>query len=382
MNMGRNRYWPFDARWAFFASLILVPSLVALAVWLYRPKGPLATTLTFPTLLLAVLLGLLPVALVILGGVTSVEAAGVKVAFVAVRDVVNTRGVITARSVLADNLGSPPGRLMDSDKASIFESLKGAVGTYCVVADLKEGDDWWDTRLLVLVAGAVRLAFPKAVVFTSATPGRPSGFVGWATPSELLRRLLAREPKLRDAYHAAQQDLLLQQLAMPMALGKPPMMLPWPASAKMEESWPAADPVPPSAERKTGTTDKIEYKFPSAGQDRLSSVSPEDEFRTERVLLNEVIHLDLEQPGAPRSLTEVRVRELFGSILHTDAVEREDEDTDWVETILTSTADFVAVTRGHQFEDLVPRRAAVNAVLLSLVSGSDSTNGPKREQKT
>ena len=170
MNMGRNRYWPFDARWAFFASLILVPSLVALAVWLYRPKGPLATTLTFPTLLLAVLLGLLPVALVILGGVTSVEAAGVKVAFVAVHEVVNTRGVITARSVLDDNLGSRPGQVEDSDRVNIFESLKKAVGTPGgVEADLKEGDYWWDTRLLVLVAGAVRLGSPKAVVFTSTT---------------------------------------------------------------------------------------------------------------------------------------------------------------------------------------------------------------------
>ena len=87
------------------------------------------------------------------------------------------------------------------------------------------------------------------------------------------------------------------------------------------------------------------------------------------MLLNQMILLGLEQPGAPRSLTDVRVRELFGSILHTGAVEREDEESTWVETILTSTADFVAVTRGHQFDNLVPRRAAVNAVLLSLASG-------------
>jgi hypothetical protein len=79
-------------------------------------------------------------------------------------------------------------------------------------------------------------------------------------------------------------------------------------------------------------------------------VGAEDEFRTERVLLNQVVELGLEQPGAPRSLTDVRVRELFGSILHTDAVEHEDEESTWVETILTSAADFVAVTRGHQFE--------------------------------
>ena len=52
------------------------------------------------------------------------------------------------------------------------------------------------------------------------------------------------------------------------------------------------------------------------------------------------------------------------------------------ETILTSAADFVAVTRGHQFEYLVPRRAAVNAVLLWLVSGSGRRNGRERERKT
>jgi len=52
------------------------------------------------------------------------------------------------------------------------------------------------------------------------------------------------------------------------------------------------------------------------------------------------------------------------------------------EAILTSAADFVAVTRGHQFENLAPRRAAVNAVLLSLVSGRDRRNGRGRERKT
>jgi len=67
--MIKSRYWPFSVRWAFIASLIMVPALVAVAVWLYRPEGPLATKLTFPPLLVAVLLGLLPVVLVILGGI-------------------------------------------------------------------------------------------------------------------------------------------------------------------------------------------------------------------------------------------------------------------------------------------------------------------------
>jgi hypothetical protein len=52
-----------------------------------------------------------------------------------------------------------------------------------------------------------------------------------------------------------------------------------------------------------------------------------------------------------------------------------------VETILTSAADFVAVTRATSSRTS-RRGAAVNAVLLSLASGSDRRNGRERERKT
>jgi hypothetical protein len=134
-------------RCAFISSLILVPALVALAVWLCRPAG-------------------------------SVQAAGITVAFAAVQDVVSTRRLITARSLIADNLGNAPGSVADSSSDTIIDSLKNAVGNYCVVADLKEGEEWWETRLLVLASGAARLAFPKAVVFTTAAPW-PTELLPW-----------------------------------------------------------------------------------------------------------------------------------------------------------------------------------------------------------
>jgi len=93
------------------------------------------------------------------------------------------------------------------------------------------------------------------------------------------------------------------------------------------------------------------------------------------VLLDKVS--TLEKLGKTQRLTEVSVRELFGPILHIEAIEREDDEEKWVEAILTSTADFVAVTRGRQFKDLVPRREAVNAVLLAVISGKDRTNGQR-----
>src|SRR5689334_6954700 len=240
--MIKSRYWPFGVRWAFIASLIMVPALVAVAVWLYRPEGPLATKLTFPPLLVAVLLGLLPVVLVILGGIRSVQAAGVTVAFAAVQDVVSTHGVVTARSLIADNLGNPPGSVMDTGSDTIIDSLKNAVGNHSVVADLKEGDEWWDTRLLVLVSGGVRLTFPKAVIFTGATPEQPRCLLGWATPSELLRRLLARDPALNTAYREAQRDWLLWQLGA-QAAPAAGRVLPWAPNGNARTNLPAGAPI-------------------------------------------------------------------------------------------------------------------------------------------
>src|SRR3954452_3093251 len=198
--MAGTRYWPFRARWAFIASAVLVPAAVVLVIWLYRPDGPMAARLSLPALLIAVALGLIPILLVVLSGVGAIEAGGVKVAFAAVREVVDTAGIITTRSLIADNLGAPPGRVADSGSDTIIDTLKVAAGTQSVVVDLREGEDWWETRLLALASGASRAGYPKAVVFVATETESRQRFLGWATPQDLLRRMLAREPRLRQAH--------------------------------------------------------------------------------------------------------------------------------------------------------------------------------------
>lgn len=376
--MGTSRYWPFGVRSAYISSLIMVPILLALAVWLYRPQGPLAIRLTFAPLLVAVLLGLVPVILVILGGVRSVEAAGVTVAFAAVQDVVSTSGVITARSLIADNLGNPPGSVMDSGSDNIIDSLKDAVGNYCVVIDLKEGEEWWETRLLVLVSGAVRRGFPKAVVFTCATADQARSFLGWSNPSELLRRILARDPVLSDAFQDANRDWMLWQLGAHAQHGAQ-RILPWAPSGKMQ-TYLAPDPSLAPLAQQTATGN-YELPWPSTDLQSTPWVMREDGFEAERLLLSRLAPHEI--IPSPWSLTEARVRELFGSVLHTGSVDPQDDEATWVEMILGSTADFFAVTRGHQFVNLVPRRTAVNAVLLAMVYGSGKGGGgenPRRRQ--
>jgi hypothetical protein len=369
--MTTSRYWPFDPRWAFIASLVLVPILIGLSVWLFRPNGLLQTSLTFAPLLVAVLLGLVPILLVILGGVGSVEAAGVKVAFAAVQSVVSTQGIVSASSLIAGNMGSPPGQVFDTGSDNIIASLRDAVGADCVVADLKEGQEWWETRLLVLASGAARLGSPKTVVFTTATPNRRGALLGWATPGELLRRLIAMEPALSEAYQLAQHDWLLWQLGT-RTEPNGPRLLPWAPSGPRADYLPEGSTLPEGAIRKEN--DWIEFPWPSTQPQVTPGVNHEDGFEAERFLLGRLAPLEISEKR--RTLTEVRARELFASVLHTDAVDRDDDDEDiWLSTVLGSPSDFFAVTEGRKFVNLVPRRSALSAVLRTLASNSGGVGG-------
>jgi hypothetical protein len=359
-----SRYWPFRRSTAFVWSVFLVPACIGVALWLDRLDGEGGFEISGWILLGAIVVGLLPVLLVVLGGVRSVEAGGVKVAFAAVQDVVS-KTTVDARTRLANNLGQPPGQVYDEKGDSIIALLNDAVGNDVVVVDLKEGKAWWETRLLLLAAGATRLGHPRAIVFTAAKPGRPVAFVGWAAPAGMLRRLLASDHQLRDAYDQAQRDAMLWRLSsqhVPTAQ----RLLPWASAGKATEYVQPGSKLPQLGQP-SENENFVEFPWPSPNAQGPLQPHQDDDFAAERFLL--ATFGPLETEDALRTLSEMRVKDLFGSILHTDAVDRADNEEQWIATIVGSTADYFAVTAGGQFVNLVPREAAVNAVLGALVSG-------------
>ena len=66
---------------------------------------------------------------------------------------------------IASNIGVPGQPVTDSDTQQILDTLKQATASNVVVVDLEGGKAWWETRLLVLLAGAVRLGKPDKIVF-------------------------------------------------------------------------------------------------------------------------------------------------------------------------------------------------------------------------
>jgi hypothetical protein len=340
---GRSmRLWPYRRGAALVASFLLLVLLLLALVGLREANALPDDRISVWLLLGAVLVSLVPVFLSVLDAVagsggTFEAPGGVRISFAAVEMAAQ---VEVSRTNIASNLGGTPGvNVADTGGATILQTLKPVLGSDVAVLDLGEGQEWWQTRLLLLAAGATRLGHPRVLVFTATVSGRTRQFIGWASPSELLRLYLSNgHPQLQLAYRKAQVD------AARWALGEPtgdagPVTLPWtlPGGPTLATMYPPGAPPP--------------------------------ELIPEQFLL---ARLAILEPPSPDPLPELAVtvpllRRLFTAVLREGSVQRGDPDERWREAILDGTDDYLAVTEHGAYVTLVSRQAAINAVLRSLV---------------
>ncbi len=196
---GGLKFWPFSPQIA----VLLTPLLL---IVLFIAWGVSRNPLHFGgapagwVLLGIVLLSLIPILLVVLEGVASsggtIEVGAVKIAMTAAAT--SQRLVVVPRN--AGQSGVP---LSDSGSAQILDALENSRASDVVVVDLEDGHAWWETRLLILSAGAVRLGRPRAIVFTAIREGEPGRFVGWALPAQLRDTLIRAHPDYAKAFDAA-----------------------------------------------------------------------------------------------------------------------------------------------------------------------------------
>ncbi|MEV5539727.1 hypothetical protein AB0L13_22990 [Saccharopolyspora shandongensis] len=325
--------------------------------------------LSLGMLLLAVAVGALPVVALLLDRVTSFKGPGLEVAFAAVQEAVQTAETVTVRTTIADNLGARPGVLVtDSAGDTIIEALRAGVIGDVAIVDLGDGHEWWQTRLLLLTAGAVRRGHPRAIAFTATLAGKPQQYLGWGVPAELLQNHLRRSTQLRQAYRRARRDMLLVDLADTNQGGR--LSLPWPSAGHARKP------------KYANGTDKDELLSQLADDDPLGDLllpwprpepaSPpwirdvDDAFLTERLLLNKLQPLE-DSMRDELDVTAPRARDLFAPVLHDESVGKEASEDEWLRAVLDGTTDYIAITDHGQYVNLITRDAAVNAVLRSLV---------------
>jgi hypothetical protein len=259
----------------------------------------------------------------------------------------------SAASVVPESVGIPDNILVsgeqvgDSAGPQIVAALESARQNRILIVDLREGDAWWVTRLLVLAAGAFGSRTAEAIVFLGTREEVDRGlFLGWATPEAVLRSIVRDRPEYQELYEKAMT--IERQLEV------------------------------------FGDTIRKRGKPPVGLDPEIQRFARGADLKQERILLDLVARpvgpqgkSHYEDP--PDRLTKARLEELFGHVLYQDRVVDLDSPSDeQTGTLLAGHAPFVAVVRRGRFLGLLRRTDGERFILRQLFEARNGAHENRR----
>jgi hypothetical protein len=342
--------WPFRPKASIVAAVLILLSLLLTLVIL---RG----TLDWPSpesetavLLGIFLLSLTPILLVVAD--TIIERRGV-VKFGAVKvDFSQAKRTETPGLTVPANFGnvgvlgqavahSGTNEILDA----LRHALRHATTSDSVIIDLEEGHAWWETRLLVLIAGAVRHKQPRLIVFVGTDGGVRKCFQGWAFAGELLPHLLIAHPKYPHIYHSALAAARQWEMVEAQE----------PKSHRSQPAWMQQSGTQPGLAGR-----HIEMAF------NYNSGLP-NPFFAEQLLASELGE-EVEQAEPPRTISLVRLADLFRPVLHQEAIVESWPSERQLNVFFSHDAPYVALTEKGQFKALVSRLSVLNTMVGALVT--------------
>jgi hypothetical protein len=330
------RLWPFGPRMMVLAVpgillglLVVVGIIHGIAAW----PDQEAAKFVFPGILL---FSLLPVMLAVVDLI--VERGGVLEYRGAKLDFSRARAPGPGSFAVPTNIGVPGRALTDSDTKEILDALRQAAATEVVVVDLEGGQAWWETRLLVLIAGAVRQGQLAAIVFVGTEAGNRGMFQGWAPPRALLPALLQSDSRYAQSYYAAQAAAQQWALVGPIAPGTAPPVQTWMLGLAPTYPWMAYD----------------------------SATGLPNEFTAEQCLAAD-LGAKVETPTKPQGMSVVRLQALFKPVLALDVIDESADGDDQLRALFSGSSRYVAVTQRGRYQRLIKRSVLTDFVLESLV---------------
>lgn len=342
MSDQNRKLWPFKPRNAFVSSiLILAVSLVVFIIskTIYAwPGEGLERIILLGIFILSLLPILLRLADTVIERGAVIEYKGVKIDFSQVPKAVTSGIAIPA------NIGVTGQAVTDSGTNEILNALRQAVSSNIVVIDLEEGQAWWETRLLVLLSGAIRHNQPKTIVFVATDGGVENCFQGWGSTADLLPCLLKAQPKYPMIYHSALAAARQWELVEPQG--------------------PNIQPPPPAWMSQFGQAPGLAGRHPWMAFDYSTGLP--NKFFAEQLLASELGE-KIEQVETPRTISIVRLEELFRPVLFRAAIDEAWPSERQLSEFFSRDTAYMAITRNGEFKSLISRTAVVNNMVGVLV---------------
>jgi hypothetical protein len=181
----------------------------------------------------------------------------------------------------------------------------------------------------LLSAGAAQSGRPTAIVFVATVGGVRQAFQGWAQPVEIVRGLIAASPNFGSAYESAMATAKQWELAFPSSTAT----LPW-------------------------RGDEFDNNSKTAFHDQ----------RRNELALAEFLASSISEPSdKPDHISVVRLATLFTPFLRKASLDESERGDAWVSTVLGTTDPYLAITRQGRYVRLIPREAAVNDIISTLI---------------
>lgn len=341
-NAPERRLWPFSPRfsiiWAFVLLIGLSILIATLRTTMGWPSDNSENVVLIAVLVLSLLPILLPLLDIIIDRGAVIEYSGVKIDFSQVRPP-GSSGI-----TVPVNIGVRGQAVVDSGTTQILDALRQATTSDIVVVDLEAGHAWWETRLLVLLAGAVWHGKPERIVFVGIEAGKVQCFQGWAYAADLLPQLAQSHPQylrsLERASAAAKQWELVEP-NNPISPGQPapvPAQPPWMQHGLAKQhQWMAFDHA-------TGL---------------------HNEFLAEQLLASDLGE-QIETKEGHKSISLARLDDLFKVVLHKDSIEQSWPSERQLSTFFADDAPYIALTNQGHYAALVSRLAVLNDMLRSI----------------
>lgn len=214
MEKENNKFWSYNTAKSVIASAIIFAGLpfffLVLHFWLGWPHTDSVTVI----LIGIFILGILPILLALLDII--VERGGkVELKYFAI-DLSKFTQNISPGITIPANIGIRGTAVYDSDTVKILDALKESKKSDVIVIDIEDGKAWWETRLLVLLSGAVRVGTPDKIVFRGTILGQEQTYIGWGYASELFEKLLPKNSKYEKAYFASKAAAKQWELIEPL----------------------------------------------------------------------------------------------------------------------------------------------------------------------
>jgi hypothetical protein len=345
MNQNDHRFWPYKTRMSLLLSLVILVLLVIILRFSLGWPSERSETIV---LIGALVLSLSPVILALLDIIIergmAVEIKGIRI------DFSKLNAVAIDNFTVSQNIGVPGEPVTDSGTMRILEELRRAVKSDIAIIDLKEGEAWWETRLLLLLSGASRIGQPATIVFVGTEGGKQKTFLGWAPAPSLLACLL-------------RADAMYQRC--------------WLLSKAVARQWELVEPIYPAQNQDTSAPApplpwmvgllSNNHTWMAFNQDGLPN-----ELFAEQYLANELGNMIETRPGGIRRISIQRLEELFRPVLKKKAIDQSATPEQQKERFFAEDASLIAMTNQGQYLGMVSKMAVFNDLFKNLTRKKDA----------